>query len=356
MKLILDTLLTLTSPLHITAPGENYIGLNDRFTTRVKGAGRFPCTRMRTLPIGIPGEQGEGDTNDRAIVEVPEIPANGIAGRMRRIAGGQILDRLAESGSPADLGLYHVLTCGSRAGQPNSDRNDMGVMIAAAEDPYFGTFGGGPKWFRRHFKPGTGLPVCSALIENGMVPQRYASHAVDGRLIRPIFFRRVDDALQMSDGNILERVEDFTAAVQKWVESIADTKKAKAKAADSDSKETVKKSDITGFNAMELVIPGARFYFRTQCDFSSSGLAGLGLIATSFATFANEQGIGGWTRNGFGRFNTEILFGEGVVREPLLTLENGVYSVNTSIQVLADAVGAWESFEIDRAKLNSFAA
>ena len=65
------------------------------------------------------------------------------------------------------------------------------------------------------------------------------------------------------------------------------------------------------FGAIEYVIPGTRFYSEMKIDTERTGLGSLGLFIDALAAFANKQGIGGWTRNGFGRFESAIRYRDG---------------------------------------------
>jgi len=347
MNYIFDTVFKLTSPLHISAPGEWYIGPSDRFPTTQQGNGRFPVTRTQHMPLAIPGNDGP-----RRIM-IPQIPANTIRGDIRRKMGNQILDRLAKKGTPADLGLFHVLTCGARAAVPGN-REEVAPFVEAAVDPYFGTCGGGPRWFPSRLVIGTAMVISQETLEADIVPDRYAS-LTSNLQTGTTFFRRVDDAFSMSDPNILSRVENFQESMTEWQAAIGSAKKAKAA-----GEEGAKKESLTGFNAMEFVSPGTHLYARLELEADACGPAGLGAFATSLAQMATTQRIGGWSRNGFGRFVTSIQFGRSRSEMRPLLIKNGdEYSVSTSgDSELADAVAAWQDYlaNIDRDTLVTLAS
>ena len=59
---------------------------------------------------------------------------------------------------------------------------------------------------------------------------------------------------------------------------------------------------MQGFNAIEFVVPGTRFYLEFRLDETRIGNAGVGLFLQALRQFIIEQNLGGWTKNGFGRF------------------------------------------------------
>jgi CRISPR type IV-associated protein Csf2 len=89
-------------------------------------------------------------------------------------------------------------------------------------------------------------------------------------------------------------------------------------------------------------VPGTRFYSELNVDTDRVGLGSLGLLIHALAAFANKQGIGGWTRIGFGRFEAEFsLIAPDNIRVPLLIKTDAGYEPNVDAEQVAEAVDAW---------------
>ena len=74
-----------------------------------------------------------------------------------------------------------------------------------------------------------------------------------------------------------------------------------------ESKEASRSSkQIRTFAAIEYVIAGTRFYLDLRIDTSRTKLGALGLLIHAINGLANKQAIGGWVRNGFGRFESDL--------------------------------------------------
>jgi CRISPR type IV-associated protein Csf2 len=102
------------------------------------------------------------------------------------------------------------------------------------------------------------------------------------------------------------------------------------------------KKQLHTFAAIEYVIPGTRFYSEMKVETERVGLGALGLLIHSLTAFANKQGIGGWIRNGFGRFEAQFdLLAPDNIRVPLLTKTDAGYEPNVDADQVAEALDAW---------------
>jgi CRISPR type IV-associated protein Csf2 len=73
-----------------------------------------------------------------------------------------------------------------------------------------------------------------------------------------------------------------------------------------------------------------------------AGLSALGLLIHALTAFANKQGIGGWSRIGFGRFEAAFdLLAPDNTRVPLLTKSEAGYEPNVNAEQVAEALDAW---------------
>src|SRR5258708_22191677 len=79
-----------------------------------------------------------------------------------------------------------------------------------------------------------------------------------------------------------------------------------------------------------------------KIDTERTGLGSLGLLIHALTAFATKQGIGGWARNGFGRFEAQFdLVTADNVRVPLLTKTDAGYEPNVDAEEVAEALDAW---------------
>jgi CRISPR type IV-associated protein Csf2 len=352
----IEGILKLTAPLHVATPGERYVTLDTLYVTHKKPDQQTEYTGITATtvyPVAVTEEDkleaalpiatkdGTGDTKkDYRSPEVPVFPANDLRGRLRRLAAQLIFDNLQARGQKISLETYHGMTCGAVTGQPTPGL-DFDLAIKSGVHPFLGLFGGGPRLVRSSLQISLAWAITSSTLSAGVVPDRYESDRVtdDGYLLKSLFFRRVDDALEFYSGSTSLTVRNYSESVAKWL------KDEGAQSANGNSGTTRSKLRIRTFSAVQYVIPGTRFYFDARIDTSRTGLASLGLLVHALAQFANKQCIGGWVRNGFGRFETSLtLVLPNAVRLPVLVKQGGVFTPNAT-DVIADALDAWAEAE-----------
>jgi CRISPR type IV-associated protein Csf2 len=352
----IEGILKLTAPLHVATPGERYVTLNTLYVTHKKPAEQTEYTGITAttvypvavteedkLEVGlpIPTKDGTGETKkDYRSPEVPVFPANDLRGRLRRLAAQLIFDNVQARGQKISLETYHGMTCGAVTGQPTPGL-DFDLATKSGVHPFLGLFGGGPRLVRSSLQISPAWAITSSTLSAGVIPNRYESDRVtdDGYLLRPLFFRRVDDALEFYSGTTSLTVRNYSESVAKWL------KDEGAQSPDRDTGTTRSKLRIRTFSAVQYVVPGTRFYVNVRIDTSRTGLASLGLLIHALAHLATKQSIGGWVRNGFGRFETSLylVLPDGG-RLPVLVKEAGVYTPNAT-GLIADALDAWAEAE-----------
>jgi CRISPR type IV-associated protein Csf2 len=150
-----------------------------------------------------------------------------------------------------------------------------------------------------------------------------------------MFYRRIDNALAFSDGETDLIVKEYSTVVADWMREIGSAKSSSGK------KERSKKQLHT-FGAIEYVVPGTRLYSELNVDTEKVGLGALGLLIHALTAFANKQGLGGWVRIGFGRFESQFdLITADNVRMPLLAKSESGYEPNVDAEQVAEALDAW---------------
>ena len=352
----IEGILNLTAPLHVATPGERYVTLDTLYVTHKKPDEQTEYTGIMVttvypvavteedkLEVGlpIPTKDRTGETKkDYRSPEVLVFPANDLRGRLRRLAAELIFDNLQARGQKISLETYHGMTCGAVTGQPTPGL-DFDLAIKSGVHPFLGLFGGGPRLVRSSLQISPAWAITSSTLRAGVIPNRYESDRVidDGYLLKPLFFRRVDDALEFYSGTTSLTVRNYSESVAKWL------KDERAQSADGDTGTTRSKLRIRTFSAVQYVVPGTRFYVDLRIDTSRTGLASLGLLIHALARLATKQSIGGWVRNGFGRFETSLyLVLPDAGRLPVLVKQQGVYTPNAT-GLIADALDAWAEAE-----------
>ena len=336
----------LTSPLHVAAPGDRVIDLHSLHISYGEAdSDHMNLTGTTICPLALSEEEilSEGmeteppkNPNERGNVYFPIFPANDARGRLRRLAAAEVFDVLESRKEKLTLETYHGMTCGAVTGQPNKEVT-FDLAVKAGKHAFLGLFGGGPRMVTSSLQVNTLWPITSTTIKGGLVPLYYEDEKVGpNRLTRAMFYRRIDDALAFSDGRADLVVKEYSTAVTEWMRQIDSAKSA-------DGRKERNKKQLHTFAAIEYVVPGTRFYSELNVDTERAGLGALGLLIHALTAFANKQGIGGWIRIGFGRFESEFdLITLDNTRIPLLTKsESGGYEPNADAEPIAEALDAW---------------
>jgi CRISPR type IV-associated protein Csf2 len=337
--------LKLTAPLHVAAPGDRTIDLGSLRLSHGEGSsGAMPITGTTHYPMALSesealdeGQDNRKSPSERGLVYLPVFPANDARGRLRRLAAEEIFTLLKSRGEFLSMEAYHGMTCGAVTGQLNKELT-FDVALKSGRHAFLGLFGGGPRMITSNLVVNTFWPVTSATVRAGLVPAYYEDEKTlipPNRLTRAIFYRRIDDAMAFSNGNTELVVKEYSSAVAAWIKEISASK------SEGGQRERSKKQLHT-FAAIEYVIPGTRFFMSLKVNTERPGLGALGLLIHSLTAFANKQRLGGWTRNGFGSFDSDLdLIGPDNARVPLFTKTDGSYEPNVDAEKVAEALDAW---------------
>lgn len=227
------------------------------------------------------------------------------------------------------------MTCGAVTGQLNKE-STFDLALQSGKHPFLGLFGGGPRMVHSSFQVQTFWPITSTTLKSGLVPAQYEDKKIPaGRLTRAMFYRRIDDALVFSNGQTELTVREYSTSVANWIKEIGSAKTDTGEKARSPKQ-------LHTFGAIEFVIPGTRFYSEIKVDTQRTGLGSLGLLIHAVTGFANRQAIGGWTRCGFGNFESEYhLVTPDHIRVPLLTKTEAGYEPNADAEQVAAALDTW---------------
>jgi CRISPR type IV-associated protein Csf2 len=351
-KYTIDTLIRLTSPLHVTEPSDGYWNpYTENFTSgSAPGAERFPCARIPYMPLA---RSTEGGAEKSSGVRVPVFPSNSARGKLRRCAAALVYAALRARGEKISLELYHVLQCGAASASPDGSAT-VSETARAAKHPVAGLFGGGPKLVWGHLSVGIAYPVTPDTLGD-QVPEQFEAHCVKGKLTHVAHITKVDDILR-GTGNVPTIIENPEEAIAKWLAFLGASNKNKEKAVTgTDAKAATKAEDKAGDKKRhlatlaykEFVIPGVTFHAAHIVDADLIGDAGMGLFILALIGMANEQRIGGGYRDGFGRFTMQAfgrVIGDGASSFDLITSSNGVYAPNMQDATAARCVQAWEEF------------
>lgn len=321
----LSAFIRTRSPLHIAAPG----GLRfDPATGKTVYGGQnvgVPCTSIqRSTIFNAAGEPRH----------FPVIAANNLAGRLRRHAARIVLEAFRERGQKVSLSVYNVLQCGAVTGNPDGKDLTLEEYRRYQEDPYFGLFGGGPKMMRRTVEILNAWPVHPDTTEIlGSNAHPHASRYAQGEHFTDVWgFRRNDDLRDLV--NIHQAatvVEDFEAAYTERQQTIL---------SEVDREKGSSKTSVKTYSAIEFVRPGTLFDLSLQMNRDITP-AQSGLFLLSLDSLAATEHLGGYGRNGFGRFSLEdVILGvgddglEGTFHDGRLQREH---------PVVAECLSAWHA-------------
>ena len=348
----IEGVLKLTAPLHVASPGERYVTLDKLHVTNKKPIDdtQFTGITLTTVyPIAVTQEdqldeataqKADEEKKPQRSTEVPVFPANDMRGRLRRLAAEVIFNSLKSRDQKISLEVYHGMTCGAVTGQPVKGLS-FDVAIRSGVHPFLGLFGGGPRLVRSALRFSPLWAITNTTLKAGIVPMRYEGDRVidDLYLLKPLFFRRVDDALEFNTGSASLVVKGYSQAVPEWMVKEGSQKK------EGNSEASRSALRIRTFSAVQYIVPGTRLFFDAQIDTARTGLSALGLLIHAIADLANKQAIGGWVRNGFGRFETDLsLVSADGSRLPVLTKQEGKYTPNAT-GLIEDALDAWAEAE-----------
>jgi CRISPR type AFERR-associated protein Csf2 len=352
MKVNIQGTLTLTSPLHVAAPGDAVCQFpTDRAPSRFRFGGiqdpNRECPAVRTMFTRkpIPADElveSNGDSKPLPFVELPFIPANSIRGRLRRFAADEIFQAIILQEKKITLGTLRGLLCGAVTGQP-AGTCSVEDRLASAKHFYLGLFGGGPRLIQ------SSLSVCDSypLIEEaaGVVPHNLPLHPIRARdITQARYYRKLEDLADYIRNGSDKVVDNFYAAASEYLAGLeGEQSKRAAERAEKPAGEKTKKTGLKFFGAIEMVIPGVPFSFDLSVDTEFIGLSGLGLLIQSISTFTKTQGLGGLSRVGFGRFDADLnLIANGELPAPLIKNVNGVNTLQeTGNSLVEEALQAW---------------
>lgn len=290
----------------------------------------------------------------------PIVPANTLRGLLRRAAADIISERLAAIGEKIELETYHVLTCGAPHGHPESGALDINNVQMAANNPYFGLFGGASKMFRSGLTVGTGFACTPATVAAGVVPPGVP--IVQGTLTQVLFMRRVDDVLTFRTPLTGRVVKNYLEAVEEYREALGVNSQSPELADESaelsapDDKKGPR--GVRGWNGHEVVLPNVPFAQTLRLN-GQCGEAHAGLLLLALRDLINQQKLGGLTRYGYGQYRmhgalSRVWFEDGTSTELFLTANDSrpPYALNTGSVAIQRALAAWE--EIATEGFNTF--
>ena len=340
-SMTIHAILRTLSPMHIADPtGGRYDHAEDRI---VYGDQGIPCTMTQKLPLSstrtVKVKRNDGEVDVQRQDEVPIIAANNLNGRLRRHAAKAIRSALKAKGQKVTLGTYNGMNCGAVTGSPDSEMLTFAEMSELAEHPFLGLFGGGPRMAERRVRIHNGLPLHNSEIIRPLLTNLHHSRLEDQWLdaaVRPttVFtFRRNDDIKVLAD--IVEQAEtiaDYEKQVIAYQSSLLAAKSEEQRAG------------VFTFSAHEVIIPLMNFHLTFELENVTE--AQVGLFLATLDNFAQKERIGGWSRNGYGRFmltTVEAVEEDGTLHEKLFN--DG--RLDSSQNVVKKALEAWDAAKAD---------
>lgn len=335
MKKTIKIILKTRSPLHIAHPDNLRMDSNGKANYAGDG---FPCTAVQKISIPLQesflANDDESSPTERNSRQYPVIAANNIAGRMRRHAAGYVFDALTAKGQKISLHAYSVLTCGASTGKPDTDSLTYDEYKKSRQHPYFGLFGGGPKMFQRRLRVHNALPMTqhTTALKGALAHPNAADLAMSDktRFTKMWGFRRLDDLADLANIDVAEAaITDFETEFLKRQTLIL---------ADKGAEKSDRVSTKT-YSAIEFVIPGVLFDLTMELDVLTD--AQLGLYLLTLDSFAAEERLGGYVRNGFGVITLENVTMTEEQSSALSIFNNG--RLDRNIPEVAGWINAWQA-------------
>lgn len=295
-------------------------------------------TKIMRAKIAFGADTSDGRAPNHMVglaTSVPLVPSNSIRGRLHRASMGILIDALMARGEFISRDTYQLLSNGGMIGGKDAGELTVGEFVRARRNLHFGLWGGGPRLLPSTVVTCDLLPVCAETLTFGKVNERYrdfaptvvrstgSGDALAGEsavasawsLIDRRMFKRNDDLLRLNaeSAKRLDVLGPDSANVvaQYQAEQLAarETRKAAKVATEGvdkrllsdDDKADLKKSDLTNFLTMEVVIPGTVWPLDLRLH-SSCTPAQIALFARSVQAFCNDDRIGSFGRLGFGQF------------------------------------------------------
>lgn len=317
-----------------------------------KGMGNVtPCTPTMKTPFQEtrPAKEEGGDDQFVSTL-VPIVTANSLRGQFRRFAADRIEKHLIANKEQISLAAHHVLTCGAATGSPAGGTPSVSLAQEWANSGYFGLFGGGPYMMRSGATINNLWLKCRSTVEAGTVPPDVDAKQVEAWQSTHVqMFKRMDDVMLFRDSTGLNVVANYEQVIDEWL-GLRDETAAKRKAAKEakEAKEKGNSNKLDTWSFMEVVNPGSRFFFDISSDSAFTNESHVGLLILCVGDLVAKQALGGWTRNGFGRFianlGYEIADGDGKIHKgSLFRFDEATRKhVLSDDAVVASALAAWE--------------
>ena len=333
MKFTLKAILKTLQPMNITTAGDYRFNSDTGYVEygSAKGTDKTPCTAIQRMSV-----VGEN-------YPVPVIPANNIAGRLRRHAAELVLNSLYKnSGEKVSLQAYSSLMCGAVGGSPDSRDLTYAEYKKSNEHVYLGLFGGGPRMIKRNVRVLNGLPLRDGVMntmENQMHPNAW-DHVQNFPIVMAWTCRRNDDLSEMVNVELQEQsIENYVEEIQKR-QAVIIEEKSKGRS----------NTSTFSFSALEFVVPGAHFNFGFELDVATN--AQVGLFLSALDSFVSKERLGSKSSNGFGAFTLkEVILEDEYGNEITDVFVNG--RLNTNCSEIKSYIDAWveSSANIDKVSI-----
>ena len=276
-----------------------------------KGMGNVtPCTSTMKVRFNEIRPAKDGGEDQAVSTPVPIVTANSLRGQLRRFAAARIEKHLIENKEQISLAAHHVLTCGAATGSPAGGTPSVSLAQEWASSGYFGLFGGGPYLMRSGVKVDNLWLKCRTTVEAGTVPPDVEAQMVEAWQSTQVqMFKRMDDVMTFKDEVGMNVVDRYEEAIDEWFGLRADSQAKKKSAKENkEVKEKGNSNKLDTWSFMEVVVPGSKFFLDVSTDSAFTNESHIGLLIRCLEDLVTKQGLGGWTRNGFGRFIADLTF------------------------------------------------
>lgn len=349
-KLVIDGVITLLSPLHVSAFGG---------PRRLGGAGNvLPTAQVPIASFSPVDDEAPADDDDAFAEEaaaqqsayrrdyLPTLHANGLRGRVRRALLRRIETSLRERNQQLSIPAYYQVLNQATVGGLKDKQQAKSIehYRAVQQNLFAGIFGIGTQWPSR-LRVLPMMPIMEPTVEFGMIPDRFHGHMIPARAGYQITFVqhlvRRDELMEFADACAYELIDGGADAIAQWqAAEMANTAARRAEQAEGGVNEQDRTRKIGAANIMahQCVIPGVPFHTRLELEDSCTE-AQVGAIIASWMDVLEGNALGGNARYGYGRVTGafDVTVGEHSYPQALTVHDGQLQGVEADLMPLIEA-------------------
>ncbi|HVT36007.1 MAG TPA: hypothetical protein VHE37_10495 [Nevskiaceae bacterium] len=344
MKLLIEGVFTLKTPLHVAHAGMEGSVESGQIRRYRQGAVPLPLVPTQQIPVfsELAGQDAATGGRGVRLPLVPIYPGSALRGRIHAAAGNDLIHDLLRRSLQLTREEYHVLRVNTFSGAGARVEPTVSGVSAAQNDLYAAVFGGGPMMLRSLLVTNDLFPIISDTVSSGLIADKFVRQIDRDLQVRGeniTFYQpsvRRDALLEFSDPLAPMIVKEYEPALLEWQTLCSESNAArKAERESAQQKRAAKKAgmkvaseapaldpvapaaaaggeaakakkvSLKNQQAIEAVAPGVRFYVRVGLR-EGARSEHVGMITAALGAVIEANDLGGYSRNGYGRFSAAL--------------------------------------------------